>query len=70
VLYLGAHGTAAELTQNQFYEDLAAELIDNTFNTVGLWARGTPAVVAIGGTYNVFAVLLRHRLTTSIAEEG
>jgi len=44
MLYSGAHGTAAELTQNQFYEDLAAEQIDNTFNTVGLRARGAPAV--------------------------
>jgi len=44
MLYSGAHGTAAELTQNQFYEDLAAELIDDALNTVGLRARGAPAV--------------------------
>jgi len=44
ILHSGAHGTAAELTQNQFYEDLAAELIDNTFDTVGLRARGAPVV--------------------------
>jgi len=44
VLYSGAHGTAAELTQNQFYEDRAAELIDKTFNTAGLRVRGAPAV--------------------------
>ena len=44
MLYSGAHGTAAELTQNQFYEDLAAEPIDNMFNSVGLQARGAAAV--------------------------
>jgi len=42
MLYSGARGGAAELTQKQIYEDLAAELIDNTYDSVGLLARGAP----------------------------
>jgi len=42
LLYSGAHGTGAKLTQNQFYEDLAAELIDNTYDSVGLRPRSAP----------------------------
>jgi len=30
MLYVGTRGAVAELTQNQFHEDLAAQLIHNT----------------------------------------
>jgi len=43
LLYSGARGETAALTQRQFYEDLAAHLIDNTFDTVGVRARATPS---------------------------
>jgi len=46
LLYAGARGPAAALTQNQFYEDLAAQLIDNTYDSVGLRQRGVPGTVA------------------------
>ena len=46
LLYAGARGPAAALTQNQFYEDLAAQLIDNTYESVGLRQRGVPGAVA------------------------
>jgi len=38
LLYLGAHVTGAKLTQNQFYEDLAAD----TYDSVGLRPRSAP----------------------------
>lgn len=38
-LYTGARGATASLTQKQFYEDLAAQLIGNTFDAVGIRAR-------------------------------
>jgi len=43
LLYCGARGANAALTQRQFYEDLAAQLIDNTFDTIGVRARATPS---------------------------
>jgi len=39
LLYSGARGGGAHLTRNEFYEDLAEQLIDNTFETVGTRAR-------------------------------
>jgi len=45
LLYAGARGPAAALTQNQFYEDLAAQLIDTTYDSVGLRQRGVPGAV-------------------------
>lgn len=39
MLYTGARGATASLTQKQFYEDLAAQLIGNTFDAVGIRAR-------------------------------
>jgi len=46
LLYAGARGPAAALIQNQFYEDLAAQLIDNTYESLGLRQRGVPGAVA------------------------
>lgn len=46
LLYAGARGGTAGLTQKQFYEDLAAQLIDNTFDRVGVRDRGAPAQTA------------------------
>jgi len=46
LLYAGARGPAAALTQKQFYEDLAAQLIDNTYESVGLRPRGVAGAVA------------------------
>jgi len=43
LLYSGARGATAALTQRKFYEDLAAQLIDNTFDTAGVRARATPS---------------------------
>lgn len=40
LLYLGAKGAAAILTQAQFYEDLAEALIDNTYDSLGIGCRG------------------------------
>jgi len=48
LLYSGARGATAILTQKQFYEDLAAQLIDNTFDTVGVRARATSAAEPVG----------------------
>lgn len=39
LLYCGARGPRATLTQNQFYEDLAADLIENNYEAVGLRSR-------------------------------
>jgi len=47
-MYSGARGATAILTQKQFYEDLAAQLIDNTFDTVGVRARATSAAEPVG----------------------
>eukprot|EP00170_Pyropia_yezoensis_P001688 contig_7251_g1692 len=41
MLYCGARGSTVFLTQRQIYEDSAAQLIDNTFDTMGIRARGT-----------------------------
>lgn len=46
LLYSGARAGLAHLSQNAFYEDLAAQLIDNTFDTVGVRARGAARVAA------------------------
>jgi len=46
LLYASARGPAAALTQNQFYEDLAAQLIDNTYDSVGLRQCGVPGAVS------------------------
>jgi len=46
LLYSGARGGRAHLTQNDFYEDLAEQLIDNTFETVGTRARPAPSGAA------------------------
>lgn len=40
MLYSGARGATATLSQRQFYEDLAAQLIANSCDTTGLRARG------------------------------
>lgn len=40
LLYSGAKGAAAVLTQAQFYEDLAEALIDNTYDSTGIRRRG------------------------------
>eukprot|EP00170_Pyropia_yezoensis_P001789 contig_7652_g1793 len=42
LLYSGARGAAAALAQSQFYEDLAAQLIDNAFDTVGVRPHSAP----------------------------
>eukprot|EP00170_Pyropia_yezoensis_P004870 contig_19818_g4884 len=42
LLYIGARGAAAALTQSRYYEDLAAQLIDNSFDTVGMRPRSVP----------------------------
>lgn len=44
MLYSGAQATAATLTQAEFYENLAEQLIDNTYDSVGAGRRGLPAV--------------------------
>jgi len=41
-LYAGTRGEAASLTQDQFYEDLFAQLIGDIYNTVGLRQLGVP----------------------------
>jgi len=46
LLYSGARRGGAHLTQNEFYEDLAEQLIDNTFETVGTRARPAPSGAA------------------------
>jgi len=43
LLYSGAGGANAALTQRKFHESLAAQLIDNTFDTIGVRARATPS---------------------------
>jgi len=48
LLYSAASGATAILTQKQFYEDLAAQLIDNTSDTVGFRARATSAAEPMG----------------------
>lgn len=40
MLYFGARGATATLSQRQFYEDLASQLIANSFGTIGLRERG------------------------------
>jgi len=40
LLYSGARGAAAGLNQNEFYDDLAEQLIENTFETVRMRQRG------------------------------
>jgi len=46
LLYEGARSPAAALTQNQFYEDLTAQLIDNTYDFIGVRQRGEPGAVS------------------------
>jgi len=46
LLYSGARGAAAGLNQNEFYEDLAEQLIENTFETVGMRPRGDAGATA------------------------
>jgi len=46
LLYSGARGGGGHLTQSDFYEDLAEQLIDNTFETAGLRARPAPSGAA------------------------
>ena len=46
MLYSGARGGTATLKQSAFYEDLAEQLIDNTFDAVGFRARGDPGGAA------------------------
>jgi len=48
LLCSGARGATAILTQKQFYEDLAAQLIGNMFDTVGVRARATSAAEPVG----------------------
>lgn len=43
MLYSGARGVAATLSQRHFYEDLAAQLISNTLKSTGLRVRGAQA---------------------------
>eukprot|EP00170_Pyropia_yezoensis_P000630 contig_2981_g631 len=45
MLYTGARVAAGELTQAEFYEDLAAQLIENTFDGSGYRSRAAPADV-------------------------
>lgn len=40
ILYSDARGATATLSQRQFYEDLASQLIANSFDTTGLRERG------------------------------
>jgi len=56
LLHSGARGAAAILTQKQFYENLAAQLIDNTFDTIGVRARTASATSPQDGA----AALLRY----------
>ena len=46
LLYSGARGAAAGHNQNKFYEDLAEQLIENTFETVGMRPRGDAGATA------------------------
>lgn len=46
MLYGGAQGVAADLSQAQFYEDLAEQLIDNTYDSVGSGRSGPPVARA------------------------
>ena len=46
MLYAETRGEVAELTHNQFYEDLAAQLIPDTYEAIGLRQRGVPDGVA------------------------
>lgn len=46
MLYAGAQGKAADLSQAQFYEDLAEQLIDNTYDSVGSGRSGPPVARA------------------------
>jgi len=46
LLYSGVRGGGAHPTQNEFYEDLAEQLIVNTFETVGTQAGPAPSGAA------------------------
>lgn len=58
LLYAGAHGPVGRLEQSEFYVDLATQLIDNTYDAVGLRPRrvweqqsvGQPPLVPVTGT--------------------
>lgn len=49
MLYAGAQRAAATLTQAQFYEDLAEQLIDNTHDSMGASSPASPADAAADG---------------------